>query len=872
MGSIRGEFHRFLTTLARGEVSEDVRKLGSVIWANLDALAEVGAGRRARSKRLVPLAIQELDASTAEIPAIDGAQAAGRPFVRVDNLVVGPFRGFMRQETFDLSRPVSLIYGANGTGKSSLCEALELALLGYVNEAEAKRIDLRAYCNNARLGRHTPPALSVQDEAGGIVPCIPNEEALRFCFVERNRIEGFARIAARTPGDQRQLIATLFGVDEFDNFVRGFNPDLDQDLNLEGDRAKELGARRQGLVAAEQIVNSQDQRAESFCEQDIEWSSRVLPGGSYEDANQWLFGSKESPGRLPSLQTALDAPVPALRGLRRADLEDRLRIVLDERHELEQLTEQLRSRASEVSFQQLYEAVSALSEVSPEACPACGTALTETFSNPYDRAREGLHQLAELAALQRLHQDHRQALVLAKGQLFDQMQRVLIALAESSSWNGLALPQEPTGKWLSAWLENDRSAWTELLAGVDQLELVDQATQQALVDRGHLIEERNRLAELEREHVALVSAKELWARELEEARSLIARFEETNRALIAEVVAERPIIELHLRVKMAYDTLLAHLRRFMADLPGQMLHGLGERARVFFNGFNREDPPGDLLSALHLPVAENEKIELEFEGEPGQRYDALLILSEGHIRCLGLAILLAKNVESSCPVVIFDDAVNAIDDDHRAGIWRTLFEDGELGGKQIILTSHAEEFLGRIEQVVDPQNVGKFKFLPHEGEHELRVDTNPPSKNYVSLAQSELAADNKRDALLNCRRGLENLTDRLWTWTSRRQFGPLELKLIKPGAPYELRNKCEKLRALLRNRTDPPALQGAYNALDAMLGVDGGSIEWGYLNSGTHEAERRHEFDRSTVRSIVEALTQLKGALDGLTGQNRGSG
>ncbi len=51
-------------------------------------------------------------------------------------------------------------------------------------------------------------------------------------------------------------------------------------------------------------------------------------------------------------------------------------------------------------------------------------------------------------------------------------------------------------------------------------------------------------------------------------------------------------------------------------------------------------------------------------------------MSEGHIRCLGLAILVAKNVKLNCPVLIFDDAVNAIDDEHRGGIRDTLFDEG----------------------------------------------------------------------------------------------------------------------------------------------------------------------------------------------------
>ena len=82
----------------------------------------------------------------------------------------------------------------------------------------------------------------------------------------------------------------------------------------------------------------------------------------------------------------------------------------------------------------------------------------------------------------------------------------------------------------------------------------------------------------------------------------------------------------------------------MPALPGVLLRGFGEQARDLYNSFNRGDPPGDLLSALWLPVAENGKIEVEFAGEPGVRYDALIVFSEGHIRCLGLAILLARTL------------------------------------------------------------------------------------------------------------------------------------------------------------------------------------------------------------------------------------
>ncbi|MEW2897579.1 hypothetical protein AB1A85_21865, partial [Stenotrophomonas maltophilia] len=56
-------------------------------------------------------------------------------------------------------------------------------------------------------------------------------------------------------------------------------------------------------------------------------------------------------------------------------------------------------------------------------------------------------------------------------------------------------------------------------------------------------------------------------------------------------------------------------------------------------------------------------------------------------------------------------------------------------------------------------------------------------------------------------------------------------------------------------------------ALTRLLGVGAGSIEWGCLNSGVHDSQRDHEFDRSLVRVIVESITALDAALDVL--QNR---
>ena len=869
MATILSEYHRFLAHLAHRHVHDDVRRFAYMVLDHLQALAEVGAARRGRSLRLAPLAIAHL----AQIPVdcnVDARDAeAGRTFGRLHQLEVGPFRGFMRQETFDLSHDITLVYGANGTGKSSFCEALELAMLGSISEAQAKRVDQRTYCNNARLRRHIAPTLlsKAADDAQTVQP---DEAEYRFCFIEKNRLDDFARIAARTPGEQRQLIATLFGVDQFSEFVRGFNPSLDQDLMLVGVQAAQLSQRRLQLVTSEQTIAAYPQKIAVVEGQEQALAQRMSPGATYKACVDWILGTQQQQGRLSYVQAQLDANPPAIHDVTTV----RLEALLAEAYRVQGLwhasSAQLAARAGEVSYAKLYEAVLALAD-GATACPACGTGLAAVAQDPFSRARLGLEQLAQLATLQQQEAGLRTQLSEAVRALWDEMRRVVAAAAIASPAElhaaGLPLlPPTAAGEWLGQWVDGDRRAWQVLLRIAKIIEDFDVQVREVHAQRRALAQERDRMLQHQLEIERLRTMRATADQDLAAAHQTVAHFDEVNRDLIQAVADEVPVVAHHQRIKVAYDGFLPEIQAYLTALPGELLQGLGEQARHLYNAFNRADPPGDLLHALWLPVAENGKIEVEFGGEPGVRYDALIVFSEGHIKCLGLAILLAKNIAQGCPVVIFDDVVNAIDDDHRDGVWRTFFEDGLLDGKQVILTSHAEEFLHRIQQELGVRRaaaIKRYKFLPHRGEHELRVDSDPPTKNYVLLAQQALAADEKREALRQARPALESLTDRLWTWLGRRGDGRIDIKLGGPRSPWELNNKCSKLRSAVdRIATQHAGAPQAVAALAALLNVNGASIEWGYLNSGVHDSQRDHEFDRSIVRVVVESVAALDNALD----------
>ena len=54
----------------------------------------------------------------------------------VDTLEVQGLRSARRRVTLDLSAPITLVFAANGTGKTTVCEAAELLLTGEVGRLD----------------------------------------------------------------------------------------------------------------------------------------------------------------------------------------------------------------------------------------------------------------------------------------------------------------------------------------------------------------------------------------------------------------------------------------------------------------------------------------------------------------------------------------------------------------------------------------------------------------------------------------------------------------------------------------------------------------------------------------------------------------
>jgi recombinational DNA repair ATPase RecF len=879
MASSKRDFERFVAWLhlPATQAPPDVRRLANLILARFDTLARTSRQRSQRSIYLVDQARRDMAQTPDGPPAVAAVAEDGAwPWKRLRSMTIGPFRGFRSPEPFDLQKRIVLFYGPNGSGKTSFCEGLEFGLLGSVEEAETKRIDGRTYLANLHARRFDAPALRATDHQNREVTVVANADTFRFCFIEKNRIDAFSRIAARPPAQRTELIATLFGMEKFNEFVGHFNESIDAQLVTTAAKQLALSGKRNALANDQAAVNGEVQSLLDLTDEEAALAAAHQEGMAYGELKAFI-GTTEAPGRLQQLDGILNAVPPPAIGVSREGLLGAFEAPRAAQAELAGIAAKLEARSSQVSFKDLYTAVLALQASQGDHCPACDTPLDDAKSNPFEKATAGLADLRELGELQEQRATAQSRVGTASRELRRQLGCLSAFLAaheeqETPVGRFLAgLAPEPVGEWWSEiypartsqdGAEADAITLDAILAMADRIAVQDAASALAHQERQRHATERATLVTLQ----LTIQAQDLKRKQLVDgvaaARARIAAFDADNAQLIADVAQEALDLARDAPIKAAYDRFLALMRGYRDQLPGMLMAGLNDAAMNLYNEFNRNDLDPDKLVALHLPLSGDQKIEIAFRGNPGVHVDALRILSEGHIRCLGLAILLAKAQSIQSPLVVFDDAINAIDHDHRGGIRETIFESDHFADTQLIVTCHSNEFIKDIQQHLSAQRRDDCKvylFRNHMGDYQPRVSGNVSIRNYVAKARASKDNLDHREALTACRQALEMLSEKVWRWLGSHELGVLNLQLAGVGAEPGLRNLCEALRKRLNdaatfNHTNKPALLAAYGRI---LGIPAVNLVWTYLNKGTHEEANRDDFDGDLVESVVQTLEEV---------------
>jgi DNA sulfur modification protein DndD len=872
---VLAEYHRFLQTLANAP-SQELRKIANLVLKYFDDLQPLTTAQGQRVKKLVQLAQVNWENISSDIQSIPvQISAISDTIHQLKSLRVGPFRGFSKPEDFDLASPLVLIYGPNGTGKSSFCEALEYGLLGSVADAESKRFrEQNDYLKNAHTNTFSAPVIKAIDSRGNEITVQANEARYRFCFVEKNRIDSFSRIAAQTPAKQTELISTLFGLDTFNEFVRNFSSEIDdKHIDLIGEKAEHLKQKRQSLAGSEQQLKTNTEELKKLDAEDIALASQYRKGITFVKMVTELHGDDENIGRIKDIESELQQPLKTKSQLSSANLQALLKSICTDLENINTRQKMLSDASQQVSFQKLYDAVEQLQPNSPENCPACKTSLLKVAINPYTYASDELKKLQHLAQLQEEVQQFNVTINQSLVSLSQSVATCVNYLALNNPLSAYHIPFTASANidWWNSMhqvLEDSFTPWQHLETQVRQLEDADQAIEHAAQQRLTKQQELTTLRGFDTKITQLQTRRTTANSAITSANQVITSFETTNAQLIAGVTAEIAIITKNKAIANSYANFVKKLNDYKNNLPAQLVSDLGDKVVELYNAFNRNDLPSEKLASIQLPLSQNQRLHISFKTNTTCSFDALHILSEGHIRCMGLAILLAKNIKENCPVLIFDDPVNAIDDEHRRAIRETLFINDFFKDKQIILAIHGEEFFNNTHQLIGKvaaKESASYIFSANTGLNHVQVSSLKRPKNYVLAARELYDLNEYRDSLMSARRGLEELCEKVWYHYGK--YSDKSDKLISvsrraPDQPWDLRSLAENLKSKFNSsRADIPNSTQIINSLSNILGTDAKQPPWIYINKGTHAETDLSEFDQQTVNEIVSALEQLNDAL-----------
>lgn len=688
----------------------------------------------------------------------------------LDYLRVKNFRGFGEFGPDDtgtfirFSKLKNIFYAPNGGGKSSLCEALEIGTTGDIKEAARRKTKLNQFIARGEV----KPRLMLMG-----TDKLPVKRSISWsgCFIDRNRLQEFSLLGSKDTGSaESDVLATLFGLEELQEVISRFVRPESFSLKafMRADQAEALDTLERARVSLSQL--RRNRRADLHAsisescrmlglraDQDFDVRRKVL---RLRDMVEMHIRGAE---RLRAARAPFAIPLKQVRRI--CAISQRL---LHLRADIEKVFLQ---RVSEVNYRAVYEALVAIEPLQVgETCPACLTPLDQVVMNPFERAREQIETLGTLESLKQSRQRNDARIALWAS-------RVATGIGEVKGNEHADAPCPLNMDELEVELAKFHAATdrSEVAPSVldsflklctrsaDQLEdylrtcerrrgEVGQADAQAarLEERVTQLKEIDQLLKLQ------FDRKKLAISEFKVANDQMADLIKQKAALLNDAVDNSHFNRLLKDLEAEYRTLYRDLLDYKLELEKARITGIEAKAAEYYRAINNHDEDHEQIASLTFDrLADSYRIKIT--SVDGSFLDAFAVLSEGHLRALGLSILLAMAEKNNFPLIVFDDVVNAIDTDHRSNIIDLFFSDAYLRRIQMVVTTHDRLFWERfciIAQRHAKQVQYTSNILSYTNKGILVID-------YVGSFQEKILAAlsvfDVRQALLYCRIWFESM-------------------------------------------------------------------------------------------------------------------
>jgi DNA sulfur modification protein DndD len=250
--------------------------------------------------------------------------------------------------------------------------------------------------------------------------------------------------------------------------------------------------------------------------------------------------------------------------------------------------------------------------------------------------------------------------------------------------------------------------------------------------------------------------KKLAISEFKVANDQMADLIKQKAALLNDAVDNSHFNQLLKDLEAEYRTLYRDLLDYKLELEKARITGIEAKAAEYYRAINNHDDDHEQIASLTFD-RQADSYRIKITSVDGSFLDAFAVLSEGHLRALGLSILLAMAEKNNFPLIVFDDVVNAIDTDHRSNIIDLFFSDAYLRRIQMVVTTHDRLFWERFciiaqrhaQQVQYTSNV-----LSYTNKGILVIDHVGSFQEKILAA---LSVFDVRQALLYCRIWFESM-------------------------------------------------------------------------------------------------------------------
>lgn len=284
------------------------------------------------------------------------------------------------------------------------------------------------------------------------------------------------------------------------------------------------------------------------------------------------------------------------------------------------------------------------------------------------------------------------------------------------------------------------------------------------------------------------------------------------------------------------------LNDFYIEELSAELKDISHLIKEYYNKFETNEK----METVELKDSEKEfKFCIQFT-KNGPKLDPLRVLSEGQLRCFGLAILMSVTRKFNTNFLILDDIVNAIDIEHRSNIINVLCEEMQAPyNKQLIITTHDKLFWEKLVNSAKNRN----RILSFIFENKCMVIENTKNIDFEKIIQESIKKKDCRTALVYMRILLENI---IYTMAD----GVADVKFKDKVYKYEL----SKVFAAACDCY--PELQHIYN----YFMDESNHIYWSILNQENHFwSEQSISLDCETIGDIfskVKCVRNIKNFYD----------